>query len=116
MVRFDPFHCTVEVLTKFVPFTVRVKPTPPAMALVGEVVVIVGTGLLIVKVAGVGEVPPPGAGLTTVTEDVPADAMSVAGIVAVSCAAFTNTVVRFDPFHCTCEVLTKFEPFTVKIN
>jgi len=37
-----PLKLTVEPLTKFVPFTVKMKAGPPAMALVGEMVVIVG--------------------------------------------------------------------------
>src|SRR5438132_683506 len=41
-----PAKFTVEAFTKFVPFTVRVNDGPPAVALVGESVVIVGTGLL----------------------------------------------------------------------
>lgn len=41
-----PAKFTVEVFTKFVPFTVSVNAGPPAAALVGESVVIVGTGLL----------------------------------------------------------------------
>lgn len=62
---------TNEVETKPVPFTVRVKAAPPALALVGEMVVIVGAGLFTVKLTGL-EVPPPGAGLVTVTLKLPA--------------------------------------------
>src|ERR1700719_994032 len=40
-----PFHRTTEPVTKFEPFTVRVKAAPPAAALVGEIVVIAGMGL-----------------------------------------------------------------------
>jgi len=39
-----PFHRTPEPVTKFDPFTVRVKATPPVAALVGEIVVIAGMG------------------------------------------------------------------------
>src|SRR6266571_7832549 len=59
------------------------------------------------------EVPPPGAGLTTVTLAMPAAAMSVAGIAAVSCVAETNVVARAAPFQFTVEVLTKLLPLTV---
>ncbi len=45
--RFDPFHCTVEPLTKLLPFTVRVKADPPAVADEGLIPVVAGTGLLI---------------------------------------------------------------------
>ena len=53
VVRFVPFHLTTELEMKFVPFTVRVKPAPPAVADEGLRLVVVGTGLsgiLIVKV------------------------------------------------------------------
>lgn len=32
-----PFHTTTEPLLKFLPFTVRTKPAPPAVALFGEI-------------------------------------------------------------------------------
>jgi len=37
-----PFHRTDEPVTKFEPFTVRVKAAPPLSALFGEIVVIAG--------------------------------------------------------------------------
>ena len=50
VVRFAPLNCTVAPFTKPVPFTVRVKPAPPAVALDGEREVIVKLeALLIVK-------------------------------------------------------------------
>jgi hypothetical protein len=36
-VKVVPFHTTTELLLKLPPFTVRVKPAPPAVALVGEI-------------------------------------------------------------------------------
>ena len=86
VVRSEPFHLTTEPETKLVPFTVRVKALPPAVAEEGLMLVVVGTGLfgtLIVKVWAL-EAPPPGAGLKTVTLTEPAEAMSVARIEAVS--------------------------------
>ena len=91
MVLSAPFHRTFEVETKPVPVTVRVKAAPPAVAEEGERVVMEGTGLfagLMVKDL-IPERPPPGVGLKTVTEAVPAVAMSVAGIAAVSWVAET---------------------------
>ena len=44
VVRFVPFHCTTAPLRKFVPFTVSVKPAPPAVAEAGVRLVIVGVG------------------------------------------------------------------------
>lgn len=77
-----PLNFTTEVETKFVPLTVSVNAAPPAVALVGESEVIVGTGLFTVKLVA-AEVPPPGAGLVTVTGKVPAVAMSAAVMEAV---------------------------------
>ena len=45
-----PLNFTTDVDTKPVPFTVRVKAAPPAVALVGKREVSVGAGLLMVKV------------------------------------------------------------------
>ena len=90
-------------MTKFDPFTASVKAAPPAVALEGESEVRAGTGLgtvvvLIVK-ASAFEVPPPGAGFTTVTCAVPAVAMSAAVMAAVNWLLVKNVVVRLDPFH-----------------
>ncbi len=83
VVRFDPFQRTTDLATKLLPLTVSVKAGPPAAAEEGLRLLVVGAGLLIVKVRA-PEVPPPGAGLNTVTEAVPAVAMSAAVIAAVS--------------------------------
>jgi len=98
-----------------VPFTVSVKPELPAAIETGEMEVVVGTGFRTVKVCAF-EVPPPGAGFTTVTEFVPAFAMSVLVIVAVSCAAETKTVDLATPFQSTVDEATKFVPFTVSVK
>ena len=55
---------------------------------------------------------PPGAGFTTVTDTVPAWAMSAAVMAAVSWVSLTTVVVRLAPFHCTAELGTKFAPVT----
>jgi hypothetical protein len=44
VVRLPPFQLTTELDTKLEPFTVRVKAGPPAVALVGEIVLIAGVG------------------------------------------------------------------------
>jgi hypothetical protein len=77
------FHFTVDVGTKFVPFTVKVSCAPPAVAQIGLIELVVGVGLLIVNVCGF-DVPPPGGGFTTVTEAMPAFATRAAVTVAVS--------------------------------
>ena len=83
MLLAEPLKLTAEFETKFVPLTVRVNPASPTVFEVGFMEVVVGTGLLIVKVCEL-EVPPPGVGLVTVTLAVPAVAMSEAVIVAVN--------------------------------
>ena len=115
VVRSLPFQRTTEPLTKFVPVMVRVNPPLPATVVAGLMLLIVGNGLVMVKVA-VLDVPPPGAGLKTVTFAVPAVATSLAGMVAVSTVLETNPVVRSLPFQRTTEPLTKFVPVMVRVN
>src|SRR5437016_934345 len=74
-----------------------------------------GGGGLIVNVTEF-EVPPPGVGLTTVTDAVPAVATFAAGTIAVSLIEETNVVVRAEPFQLTFELEMKLVPFTVKVN
>ena len=83
VVRIAPFQRTTDELLKFVPVAVSVNAALPASALGGEIELSVGTGLLIVNVEA-PEGPPPGVGLNTVTEAVPAVAMSAAVIWACS--------------------------------
>src|SRR5712691_3487938 len=70
---------------------------------------------LVVKVAA-PEVPPPGAGLNTVTLDVPTLLMSAAVIWAASCVPLTNVVKRSLPFHRTTEPSTKPVPLMESAN
>lgn len=84
--RSVPFQRTIELLAKLVPVTVSVKdvkPVLPAVAPAGERLVKVGTVLLIVNDCA-AEIPPPDTGVATLTETIPAVAMSVAVICAVS--------------------------------
>ena len=83
VVRLLPFHCTTDAGIKPLPVTVRVNAGPPCGALLGARVESTGMGLtaVIVKDRAL-EVPPPGAGVNTVTWAVPGLARSVAGIVA----------------------------------
>ena len=62
------------------------------------------------------EVPPPGLGLTTVTDAVPALATSEERMVAFSWDLVTNVVVRVFPFQFTTAPETKPVPLTVKVN
>src|SRR5206468_973849 len=74
-----------------------------------------GFGVFMVKVCSL-DVPPPGVGLTTVTEAVPAVAMSAAAICAVSWVLLPNVVDRAVPFHWTTAEATKFVPVTVSVK
>lgn len=67
VVRLPPFHCTTDVLMKLLPFTVNVNAALPAIAELGASVVSAGIGVDTVKLT-VFDVPPPGAGLNTLTE------------------------------------------------
>src|SRR5215475_8974070 len=60
--------------------------------------------------------PPPGLGVKTVTDAVPATAMSAAPIAARSCVALTYVVARSLPFHRTTELATKLLPVTVSVS
>jgi hypothetical protein len=62
------------------------------------------------------DVPPPGAGVTTVTGTERAVARSAALIAARSWVALTNVVVRAAPFQRTLEDLTKPRPFTDSVR
>jgi hypothetical protein len=114
-VRLVPPNLTTELETNLVPVTVNVKSVLPAATQFGLIEVVVGTGLLMVNVTAF-DVPPPGAGFTTVTDAVPALAIRAAGTVAVSCVALTYVVVSAVPFQFTVEPETKLVPFTVNVN
>ena len=61
-------------------------------------------------------VPPPGAGLTTVTLAVVAELTTLAGIETLSWVLLTKLVEYGIPFRRTDEVGTKLEPPTVNVN
>lgn len=62
------------------------------------------------------EVPPPGVGLVTVIVEVPADAISEALIVAVSCVEETNVVARAEPFQLTTDPEIKSLPLRTRVK
>jgi len=64
----------------------------------------------------VAEVPPPGAGFTTVICAIRSTAISLARIDAVTCVALTKAVARDTPFQCTAEPATKPEPVAVRVK
>ena len=69
---------------------------------------------LTVKVAA-DDVPPPGAGVKTVTWDAPAVTTSPAGSCAVRRVFDTNVVVSAVPFQCTTELAANPDPDTVSV-
>ncbi len=71
------------------PLRVKVKLPDPARIDKGEIALITGTGLLMVKVKEL-EAPPPGEGLVTEMVADPAVVMAVAGMLAVSWVLLTN--------------------------
>jgi len=113
--RLEPFHRTTELVSNFVPVTVRVKLAPPATVFVGDMRVTVGAGFAMVNVRAF-EVPPPGLELKTTTLAVPGATMSVAGTEAVNWVALTKVVVSAVPFHIMVDAFTKLLPVTVKVK
>ena len=101
------------------PLTVKVNAAPPGIILAGEMEIAECTGLyptgLIVNVA-VFDVPPPGAGVTTVTAAVPAVVTREELTVAVNCVELIEVVVSADPFQLITELPMTFVPFTVRVN
>jgi hypothetical protein len=73
------------------------------------------TPLVMVKVIAL-EVPPPGAGLVTVTAGVPVEAMLAAGMAAVNCVELTKVVASADPPKFSIEDATKFVPLIVSVK
>lgn len=114
VVRDSAFKLTVEPTINPVPFTVRLNVGPPTVALSGESVPIVGTGLFTVNDTGF-DVPPPGVVLVTVMLNVPAVAISAAGISAFNCVGLTNVVGRAVPSKSTTEPETNPVPDTVSV-
>src|SRR5262245_9541212 len=93
-----PPTVAVEPLTKPVPDRLIAKAPLPAVTPVGLRLLMLGVGFTLATVSErTPDVPPPGAGVKTVMFGVPAAAISLAGMVAVSCVDETNAVVRLAP-------------------
>ena len=107
---------TVAPLTKLPPLTASVKVVPPAVALVGKSVLVVGTGLSIAKVSGADSPPLMGSGSKTVTAKLPAVAISVASITVLNCVASTNVVVLSELLTRITKPSINPEPLTVSEN
>jgi hypothetical protein len=105
------------VIAKVAP--VESELTNLALRLTGEAGGVDGTegvdGAVITKLTA-PDVPPPGAGVKTVTGTEPAPVRSDALIVAWSRVELANVVARAAPFQRTTDELTKPLPFTVRVN
>src|SRR4029434_7767912 len=102
--RACPPTVAVAPAAKPVPVTVSVKAALPAVTLAGLRLVMVGVGFTLATVnERAPDVPPPGAGVNTVMLGVPAAAISLAGMAAVSRVDETNVVVRLAPLTWTIE-------------
>jgi hypothetical protein len=111
--RAAPPICTLETGRKFVPVTVTVVAVVvPTGTELGLSVIDPGTGLSTASVVAV-ELPPPGAGLTTVTDRLLAVAWSTTVNWKRSDVALTKVVVRAVPPTCTTESDKKLVPDTV---
>jgi hypothetical protein len=107
-----PFQPTNDPATNPVPVTVTIVSFAPAVTLEGLTLVIVGVGSFTEKLTG-EDVPPPGAGFTTVSCPTVALARSLAGIVVFKLVAEANVVVSAAPFHSTVELAMNPEPDSV---
>ena len=117
-----PFvHCTTEQGSMFVPVTLKVTAAVPAVAAVGEMEAMAGAGsdpAEIVKGKGFERAPKLDTSILTVA----AEAISEAGMTAVSCVELTNVVASTEgnagggfTTQLTSEPFTKFAPFTVRV-
>src|SRR5579859_7471163 len=107
---------TVAPATKPLPAKLSVNPAPPTAAVAGVIDVSAGAETGLIANDTEADVPPPGAGLVTITVAVPAVAISAAVMAAVNCVAFTNVVVLPTPLNFTIELGTNPVPFTVKVK
>jgi hypothetical protein len=115
-------HATTEQGRRFVPVTVKVAAAVPAVAVAGEIAVIVGAGSDAVEIVK-GKVFERAPELDTSIFTVAADTMSEIGTVAMSCVELTNCVANTDGSaggglltQSTTEAFTKFVPVTVRMT
>lgn len=108
-----PLQFTIEVETKFVPFTVNVNCESPAEAQVGLSELMVGVALIVNVIAPDAAPHPP-----TVIEAVPGVAMRSVVTMAVRCLESTNVVASGFPFQYTVSPWMKslLGPVTVSVN
>ena len=106
------FSDTVEPLVKLVPFMVSGNVGPPAVTLVGVILVMVGGAVTVRDTALDAALP----GFVTVTDKVPGCWIWLAGTEALSCVLLTKVVVSDVVPMSTVAPDTKLLPTTVKVN
>ena len=109
--RVCPFHNTVEFASNPVPATVTTAGAPCG-TLAGINPAIAGVGLITVKPEG-AELPPPGAGFTTVIDVAAPAASAAAGTVTCNTVALTNLVANAVPLNEAVEVAMNPLPLSV---
>ena len=114
--QFVPFHCTCDVPINPLPVTDKVNAPELITADAGWSAEATGAGLEVIAKDMPPDSPPPGVGFMTVTVAAPDVLRSAAVMAAVNWAELTKVVVRFDPFHCTCDEARKPVPLTVMVN
>lgn len=107
----EPFHRMLSPEIKPIPFAVKVSAAPPAMAVVGEMEIKVGTGIVMEKLEEFETAPP---GACTVIEALPAVASILEGTSADNCVGEINVVPTAELFHNTPSPLTKLLPAMVR--
>ena len=112
--RAIPFHKIAELAANPEPFTVRVNGAPPACAIDGVRLLIVGLVMAgaIVNVELLDTVTLD----RTVTVAVPCAAMRMGSTFAFNCVALTKNVTIGAPFHKIVELAANPEPFTVRVK
>ena len=108
-----PFQRITELFTNPAPVAARVNAGPPAVAEFGEMPDRVRDGELTEKVSALLLTPME---FWIVTLALPAEAIRLAGTVAVNWPEFTKMVVNGDPFHRTTAVFRKPLPFAVRVK
>ena len=110
--RVVPFTTTLAPVRKPVPVTVKTNGVP-TFTLVGEILVMVGRGAVIVRVTLLDAAPP--AFAAVICAD-PGCVIMLAGTAAVSCLALTKVVVKAVLLNDTVAPARKFVPVTVRVK
>jgi hypothetical protein len=101
---------------KFVPVIVSVVAGAPATTLDGDSDLMIGTGLAEERIVNCWlALPPPGAGLVTVTVTGPAVANEVAGTITTSCVGVCDWIGSGVAPKLTVEAAMKFVPVIVSV-